>query len=100
MMIDKKSTTDGVIDSPRFKIRVAMEEDAPILLRFIKKLAQYERLSHEVTATEETLKKKLFGERRVAEAILAEYQDGVVGFAVYFHNFSTFSGKIGIFIED
>jgi GNAT superfamily N-acetyltransferase len=100
MMIDRRSTMDGLMDSPRFKIRVAMEEDAPILLRFIKKLAQYERLSHQVTATEETLRKNLFGERRVAEAILAEYQDGVVGFAVYFHNFSTFSGKMGIFIED
>jgi len=100
MMIDKKSTTDGLIDSPPLKVRVAVEEDAPILLRFIKKLAQFERLSHEVTVTEEALRKNLFGERKVAEAILAEYQNGVVGFAVYFHNLSTFSGKMGIFIED
>ena len=100
MMLDKKPATDGLIDSARFKIRVAMEEEAPILLRFIKKLALYERLSDEVTATEETLRKNLFGEKRVAEAILAEYEDKVVGFAVYFHNFSTFSGKMGIFIED
>ena len=100
MMIDKKPTTDGLIDSARFKIRIAVEEDAPILLRCIKKLAHYERLSDEVTATEETFRKNLFGEKRVAEAILAEYQDKIVGFAVYFHNFSTFSGKMGIFIED
>jgi GNAT superfamily N-acetyltransferase len=53
-----------------------------------------------VTATEEILRRNLFGKRRVAEAILAEYQDKVVGFSVYFHNFSTFSGNMGIFIED
>ena len=62
MMIDKKPTMDGLIDSARFKIRIAVEEDAPILLRCIKKLAHYERLSDEVTATEETFRKNLFGE--------------------------------------
>ena len=100
MILDKNPKTKGLIDSARCKIRIAVEEDTPTLLRFIKRLAHYERLSHEVTATEETLRNSLFGERRVAEAIMAEYQDEVVGFAVYFHNFSTFSGNMGIFIED
>ena len=53
-----------------------------------------------MTATEEILRRNLFGEKRAAEAILAEYQGGVTGFAVYFYNFSTFEGKPGIFIED
>jgi GNAT superfamily N-acetyltransferase len=65
-----------------FRIRVAEKEDVPLVLEFIKKLARYERLSHEVTATEEILRKN------------------AVGFALYFHNFSTFLGQAGIFIED
>ena len=81
-------------------IRTAEEGDVPVLLQFIKKLALYERLSHVVTATEEILRRNLFGEKRTAEAILAEYQGRVTGFAVYFYNFSTFEGKPGIFIED
>ena len=82
------------------KIRRAGQEDVPVLLQFIKKLALYERLSHVVTATEEILRRNLFGEKRVAQAILAEYQGAVAGFAVFFYNFSTFEGKPGIFIED
>jgi GNAT superfamily N-acetyltransferase len=94
----------GLKDEPRkpcgLIIRRAEEGDVSTLLQFIKKLALYERLSHVVTATEEVLSRNLFGEKRVAEAILAEYQGTVVGFAVYFYNFSTFEGKPGIFIED
>jgi len=82
------------------RIRRAGQEDVPVLLQFIKKLALYERLSHVVTATEELLRRNLFGEKSVAQAILAEYQGAVAGFAVYFYNFSTFEGKPGIFIED
>jgi GNAT superfamily N-acetyltransferase len=81
-------------------IRVAGEEDVPLILQFIKKLAHYERLSHEVTATEEILRKNLFEGRRVAEVILAEHQQRAVGFALYFYNFSTFLGQAGIYIED
>jgi len=87
-------------DSRDLKIRRAEEGDVPVLLQFIKKLALYERLSHVVTATEEILRRNLFGEKSVAEAILAEYQGAAAGFAVYFYNFSTFEGKPGIFIED
>ena len=82
------------------RIRVAGKEDVPLVLEFIKKLARYERLSHEVTVTEEILRENLFEGRRVAEAILAEHQQIAVGFALYFHNFSTFIGQAGIFIED
>jgi GNAT superfamily N-acetyltransferase len=94
----------GLGDEPRnpcgLRIRRAEEEDVPVLLQFIKKLALYERLSHVVTATEEILRSNLFGEKSVAGAILAEYQGAVSGFAVFFYNFSTFEGKPGIFIED
>ena len=83
-----------------FRIREAVEEDVPLILRFIEKLAHYERLSDEVSATEELLRKNLFGQRKVAEVILAEYQNTAVGFAIYFHNFSSFLGKPGIYIED
>jgi GNAT superfamily N-acetyltransferase len=83
-----------------FRIRLAVAEDVPTILRFIQKLARYERLSHEVTATEEILRENLFGERRGAEVILGEFQHTPVGFALYFHNFSTFLGRLGIYIED
>lgn len=99
-VVDKKVAGDGLKDSLDFRIRAAVEEDAPLILQFIKKLAHYERLSHEVIATEEILRKNLFGERRVAEVILAEYQRVAVGFSLYFHNFSTFLGRAGIYIED
>jgi GNAT superfamily N-acetyltransferase len=85
---------------PELEIRVATKEDVPLLLRFIKELAEYERLSHEVSATEETLKESLFGERRVAEALLGYLGDDPAGFALFFHNFSTFLGKPGIYLED
>lgn len=85
---------------PRLKIRFAREGDIPLILRFIRKLAKYERCTHEVTATEELLSKNLFGEKRTAEVIIAEHGELAVGFALFFHNFSTFLGKPGIYIED
>jgi GNAT superfamily N-acetyltransferase len=88
------------MDRNHFRIRVAGKTDLPLVLQFIKKLAHYERLSHEVTATEEVLRENLFGGRSVAEVILAEHQQVTVGFALYFHNFSTFLGRAGIYIED
>lgn len=81
-------------------IRFAAEDDIPLVLSFIKELAEYERLSHEVVATEEILRETLFGERRVAEVLLG-YADGFpVAFALFFHNFSTFLGRPGIYLED
>lgn len=81
------------------EIHPATEEDVPLLLRFVKELAEYENLSHEVSATEDVLKESLFGGRRVAEALLAYLGDEPVGFALFFHNFSTFLGRPGIYLE-
>lgn len=82
------------------EIRFATEDDVPLILAFIKELAEYERLSHEVVATEEMLRETLFGERRVAEVLLG-YSDGSpAAFALFFHNFSTFLGRPGIYLED
>ena len=82
-----------------FKIRIATEEDVPLILQFIKELADYEKLLHEVVADEEILYYNLF-ERKMAEVCIAEYKDEPIGFALFFHNFSTFLGKPGIYLED
>lgn len=81
-------------------LRFATADDVPVILEFIKELADYEKLSHEVVATEEKLKGSLFGERPVAEVIICEYMTKPVGFSLFFHNFSTFLGQPGIYIED
>ena len=86
--------------TPKFSIRAATVDDMPLVLRFIKNLADYEKLPHEVTATEELLRRNLFTERKTAEVLLASEGGDNVGFAVFFHNFSTFAGKPGIYLED
>jgi len=83
-----------------FKIRPAMEEDAAVILSLIKELAEYEHLSHEVVATENDIRKTLFGERPFAETLIGEYEGLPISFALFFHNFSTFVGKPGIYLED
>ena len=85
---------------PGFTIRFATEQDVPLILQFIKGLADYEKLAHEVTASEELLRETLFGTRRVAEVIIGDYEREPVAFAVFFHNFSTFLGQPGIYLED
>ena len=80
--------------------RFAKEEDMGALLGLIRELAAYEHLSHEVTADEGTLRSSLFGSPKVAEAILAEANGMAVGYAIFFHNFSTFKGKAGLYLED
>lgn len=82
------------------KVRAASEEDAPQILAFIRELADYERLSREVVATEEVLRESLFGERRYAEVVICEHENVPAGFALFFHNFSTFLGRPGIYLED
>jgi len=82
-----------------FKLRFAEEKDIGILLEMIKELAVYEKLLDEVTATEETLKESLFI-RKVAEAVIAEYEDKPIGYIIFFHNFSTFTGRPGLYLED
>jgi len=80
--------------------RNAERKDVPKVLSFIRKLADYEKLAHEVETTEELLEKNLFGEKRYAEVIFATINEVEVGFALFFHNFSTFMGKPGIYLED
>lgn len=85
---------------PGLKIREATPADCGTILGLIKELAEYEKLSHEVVATEESLRRSLFEARPVAEAVVAEYEGVPVGFALYFHNFSTFLGRAGLYLED
>jgi GNAT superfamily N-acetyltransferase len=81
-------------------IRSAAIEDVPLILQLIRELAEYEKLTHEVSATEEQLRETLFGARTVAEVVIAS-DDGIpVGFAVFFANYSTFLGKPGLYLED
>ena len=83
-----------------FTIRPAAANDVATILGLIKELAEYEHLSHEVEATTEGIRQSLFGERRVAEALIGEYAGVAVSFALFFYNFSTFLGKPGIYLED
>lgn len=80
--------------------RSAVKDDVPAILQLIRELAVYERLEHEVVADEATLSESLFGEKRYAEVLLAEVGGDIAGFCLFFHNFSTFLGKPGIYIED
>ena len=82
------------------EIKSATVEDVPLILSFIKKLAEYEKLLDAVVATEDGLREVLFGERCYAETIIAYEHNEPVGFALFFHNFSTFVGKPGIYLED
>lgn len=81
-------------------IRFAKERDIPLILSFIRELAEDEKLLHEVVATEEGLKKTLFGKETYAKVLLAYLNDEAVGFVLFFHNYSTFLGKPGVYIED
>ena len=85
---------------PGFRIRPAAAGDVPLLLDLIRGLAEYERLSHEMRADEDGLRETLFGERRYAEAVIGEVDGDAVGFALYFHSYSTFLGKPGLYLED
>ena len=83
-----------------FRIEPATDADVPVLLRLIAGLAQYERLSHAVVATEGGLRAALFGPRPAAEAVIARVGDMPVGFAVYFPTLSTFAGRPNMYLED
>jgi len=83
-----------------FQIRSARVEDVPVILQLIRDLATYERAPHEVTAREEQLVDVLFGERPAAEVLLAFEGKSPVGFAVFFHNFSTWLARPGLYLED
>lgn len=85
---------------PDFVLREARAEDCGLILAFIRELAEYEKLSHEVVATEEVLRETLFGEHPCGEVVIGEFQGKAVGYALFFHNFSTFTGRPGIYLED
>jgi GNAT superfamily N-acetyltransferase len=81
-------------------IAVATEQDVPSIFSFIRGLADYENLSHTMTATPDQLRETLFGKHRYAEVLIARLANVPVGFALFFHNYSTFLAKPGIYLED
>jgi GNAT superfamily N-acetyltransferase len=83
-----------------FAIRAATVGDVPVILELIRALATYERAPNEVTATEQGLVEVLFGEKPAAEVLLAFENETAIGFAVFFHNFSTWLGRPGLYLED
>jgi len=83
-----------------FEIRPATAADVPIILSFVRKLAEYEKLTHEVAATEELLRETLFGARKTAEVAIGYFEGKPVGFVLFFHNYSTFLARPGLYIED
>ena len=83
-----------------FSIRPASSGDVPVILGFIRALAEYERLSQEVSATEDQLRETLFGARPAAEVILGEDRGKAVAFALFFQNYSTFLARPGLHLED
>ncbi|EGJ09828.1 MULTISPECIES: GNAT family N-acetyltransferase [Rubrivivax] len=86
--------------TPAFSLRPAERRDLPAITALIRELAEFERLSHVCQATPEALEPHLFGERPVAEAVVAEGGGEVIGFALFFTNFSTFMARPGLYLED
>nr|MCU0234374.1 GNAT family N-acetyltransferase [Thermoanaerobaculales bacterium] len=85
---------------PNIALRFATADDAGLLLDFIRQLADYEKLAHEVVADEAALRRSLFEGPRVAEVVIASWHGEPAGFALFFHNFSTFLGRPGLYLED
>ena len=94
-MTDTIATSD-----PKTVLRFATAEDVGLIIDFIRQLADYEEMKDEVVTEEDRLRQSLFGERRVAEVVIASYEGEPAGFALFFHNFSTFLGQPGIYLED
>lgn len=88
--------------TPTLDVRIvpATERDTPTILTLIKGLAEYERLAHQVEATEDDIREALFGDWPGAEVVLAYVGSDLAGFALFFHNFSTFLGRRGLYLED
>jgi len=87
-------------DSDELRIDWAVEDDAPTLLRLIRELAEHEKIADQVVATEDDLRRTMFGEQKYAEALIARHDGEPVGFALFFHNYSTLLGKPGLYLED
>lgn len=85
---------------PDFQIRPAAKSDCELILSLIEELAEYEKLAHEVVADVATLADSLFGDTAYARVLIGEYRGTAIGYALYFHNFSTFTGRPGIYLED
>jgi len=85
---------------PDIRLRPAIREDIGQILSFVRELAEYEKLAHEAVADETTLATQLFGDHPAAEVVIAEVDGQPAGFALFFHNFSTFVGKRGLYLED
>ncbi len=85
---------------PAIALRPARHEDVPAILALIRALAEYEQLAHEVEADEATLAATLFGERPCAEVVIAEVDGETAGFTLFFHNYSTFLARPGLYLED
>ena len=94
-MTDTITTSD-----PKTVLRFATVDDVGLIFDFIRQLADYEKKTDEVVTDENQLRQSLFGERRVAEVVIASYDGEPAGFALFFHNFSTFLGRPGIYVED
>ena len=90
----------GVTAKPALTIRMARPDDVPTILRLIRGLAEYERLAHLVPVEEASLREHLFGRRPYCEVLIGELDGRPAGFALFFHNYSTFLGKPGIYLED
>ncbi|MDR6841622.1 GNAT family N-acetyltransferase [Pseudoxanthomonas sacheonensis] len=88
------------ITSPNVELRPATRADVPQILAFVRELAEYEQLVHEAVATEADMTEQLFGARPAAEVVIAEVDGQPAGFALFFHNFSTFLGQRGLYLED
>lgn len=86
--------------TPVFTLRPATPADVPVLLGLVRELARFERLEHEVVATEPDFAEALFGPTRNVEAVVARVEGEPVGFALWFHDFSTFVGRRGLYLED
>lgn len=84
----------------QYTIRLATAADAALILTFIQGLAKYEKLEHQVVATEQSLRDSLFGDKPAAEVVIAEDNGVPAGFALFFHNYSTFLAKPGLYLED
>lgn len=94
-MTDVTTTSD-----PKTILRFATADDVGLILDFIRQLGAYEKLSEEVVTDEDQLRQSLFGERQVAEVVIASYDGEPAGFALFFHNFSTVLGRPGVHLED
>lgn len=89
-----------MLQSEALRLRAANADDTPLILTLIRELAEYERLADAVVASEAQLRANLFGARPQAEVVIAEWAGQPAGFALFFHNFSTFRGRQGLYLED